>query len=189
MADAKKKNLTPKKSGAEKEFLPFVLPLLAIVVVIFLGWQWISLRTKDEGVVPETSEKIEITEISADEQAKLDNIAKGLGDFRTSVLTQKSLSLVGAAQVRYDFEGDKVYANVIANLPSPAAGTYYQVYLKEGGSEEWQKSEALALSKSGYLAQFVSAAGKLPIGVRVTLESAGTPAGENVLFEGEISAQ
>ena len=172
-----------------KKFVPFILPILAVIVVGLLCWRWFSTNKKITET-PELPTKIEIENLSEDEKSRLNDLVRGIGDYKT--VNMATVADLGGepikGQIRYEDQGERIYASVIASLPTPAERTFYQVWLKPAGVTDWQKSEILSLTKGGFNASFVIELAKLPLEVRVTLEGVGTTTGEEsaVLLTGTI---
>lgn len=176
-----------KTSSAEfMKYLPFLLPILAIVVMIFLAWRWYAMQTKTPVVTPATSPKIEIENLGNDDQALLTQLTQGQGDYQTvKMIVANATETVGAATLRYDVQDEVTLVSVFADLEALKTGENYQVWLNPVGTDEWQPSDLLTLQKAGYIASLAVKTEALPMGVKITRENSAL--GSSIdLFTGEV---
>ena len=181
--------MSTKKNNSSPEFvkyLPFLLPVLAIIVMIFLAWRWYAMQTKTEVMVPPTSPKIEIESLNSDDQALLTQLSKGQGDYQTTKMTIVNANeTIGIATLRYEIQEDITLVSIFADLESLGEEEKYQVWLSPAGTDEWQPSDLLVLQKAGYIASLAVKTEVLPMKIKITREN--STLGSSIdLFTSEI---
>lgn len=182
-------NASSQSSSFVAKGLPILLPVLAIIVVGFLGYRWYSLRTDQKINTPEIPTKIEIESLKPEEQTKLQNMARGIGDYKTTKLGQVKPGL-GTAEVRYEVKDGKMYASVLTTLPLlKNSAENYQVWLKASQEANWQESSFLEENKAGLMSTFVIPEDKLPVEVKITHEGlvGQDSTAELILFQGQVN--
>lgn len=158
-----------------KKFLPFVLPALVIIMIVYLGYQWYQKRVQDRIPVPEVTAGTEIENLSASELALLENMQKGVGNYETIKMTGS-----GIGEIRYEIRDGKALFSVNANLPTDNNETY-TLYIKEASAADFTPSKQLEESKGGLFVSVAVAIDKLPVAVEVRQ-------GSTVVLSGEIQA-
>jgi hypothetical protein len=159
-----------------KKFLPFVLPALVVVVIIYLGYSWYSQQTEEKLTLPEVTAGTEIEELSASELATLENLQKGVGNYKVVEMAGS-----GIGEIRYEIRDGKALFSVNANLATDQGEVYY-LFTKEEGASEFIRGKRLEENKGGLFTSMAVAIDKLPITVQVRL-------GETVVLTGEIQAE
>lgn len=149
-----------------KKFLPFVLPIAALLLVIFFVYRWYQQRTETNMPTPEVTAGAEIEELSVSELESLERMSRGVGNYQTAKLSGDEYE----AEARYEKKDDKVYVTVTANVPEIVAGKY-ELWLKSGVATEFSKSKDLDLGKAGYWAAVVISEDNLPLEIEVRLEN------------------
>ena len=85
------------KGLVKKKYLPLILPTIAVLVLLFLGVRWYQNRTKTPLTPPEVTAGQEIENLSASELATLENLQKGMGNYKTIKMTGS-----GIGEIRYE---------------------------------------------------------------------------------------
>lgn len=194
-----------------KQFLPYIFPAAALLVVIFLTFRWYSQNTTGIGQISEFAEGVEIEQLTDDEQAI---VSRGLGDIKTvqlervdkgdltaesdletateSALVEESSKYAGATgQVRYEVVDGRVRFSVIASLPylSENTTTVYQVWLKDVNSDAVRKAFVLEYSKAGYVGSAAISADTLPFEVMISELTAGMDTLTNPILRAVIEQE
>ncbi len=165
-----------------KQFLPFIFPLIALLIVLFLGFRWYTTNTsRPEGKISEFAEGIKIEDLSDTESQKLQT-PTGVKDLNTVVL---SGSGEAQGQVRYEVKDGKVAFSVSAELPELSSG-HYQVWLKAVGGEARRRAFVLEMSKAGYTGSAAISTTTLPFEVVVSKEMKDDEELETTLFNGVV---
>ncbi len=163
-----------------KKLLPFIFPLVAVLVIIFLVFRWYRLNTQTPGTISEFGEGIEIEDLSTTE---LQDSLSGVGDYKTVDLISADDESVG--RVRYEIKDGKIKFSVFAGLPELEYGMY-QVWLREPGSLISRKAFILIQSKGGYLGSAAISEEVLPFEVVVSKEVRPDDQMEEVILTGVI---
>jgi hypothetical protein len=163
-----------------KKFLPFVFPVAALLIVIWLAFSWWKGQTPDKtGDIAGFGEGMQIEDLT---DAERKDVMKGSGDY-------KSVKLEGAAeamgQVRYEIADGKIKFSVSANLPELTSG-FYQVWLKAVDSGALRKAFKLEDSKGGYMNSAAITQEALPFDVVVTKELVDDETQETVVLQGRV---
>jgi hypothetical protein len=174
-----------------KKFLPFVFPLLALCVVLFLGYRWYATKTnRTEGKISDFGEGVKIEELSQAEIERLKSTPAPSGT--PGAKDTKSVDLKGAdtaqGQVRYEVKDGRVSFSVIATLPELSTGKY-QVWLKQVNGETKKKAFVLELTKSGYMGSAAISADTLPFEVIVTKETKDDDQMEATVLSGTLQKE
>ncbi len=147
-----------------KKFIPFVFPLIAICLVLFLAMRWYNSKTSREGTqakIAQFDDTTQIDNLSASDSSRLKHPAQD----------EKSVDLSGAGdakgQVRYDVTNGKVYMTLTASLPD-AGKSIYQVWFKDVNGESKKKAFTLVNAKGGYVGSAAVSADMLPFEVVVS---------------------
>lgn len=149
-----------------KKFLPFVFPLIAFLIVIFLAVRWYNSKTRrGDGQIPDFADNVKIEDLG---QTQVDQMKN------QPAKDEKTVELNGTGevkgQVRYDVKDGKVYFSVYANLPQLSQG-YYQVWLKKVDSDAKRPAFQLSFTKSGYVGSAAISSDTLPFEVVVTKQN------------------
>jgi len=176
------KSLTIRLKGAFmnrfKQYLPFVFPTAAIILVMILAVRWYRLRNEQLGQISEFAQGIEIEDLTGVEQ----NIAlNGVQDVQTLELESEDETVIG--EVRYEFDQDKVKFSVTTSLPE-TQDAQYQVWLKEVGGRAIRKAFALDMLKGGYTGSAAISDETLPFEIVVSKEMIDDNLMEQVLLRG-----
>lgn len=163
-----------------KQFLPFVFPTAAIILVIILGVRWYNLRNEQLGKISEFAEGIEIEDLTGTDRHTALN---GVKDVETLNLEGEDETAIG--QVRYEFDQDKVKFSVTASLPESEIAQY-QVWLKEVGGRAVRKAFALEMLKGGYTGSAAISDETLPFEVVVSKEMVDDELMEQVMLRGVL---
>lgn len=164
-----------------KQYYPFIVPTVSLLLVLFLAYRWYNLRTQRDSDADIT--QVEIESLTPEEL----QIVQGTDDVSTVELeSEPEEPAVG--QVRYRMEDDRILVTVSADLPE-LEESYYQVWFA-ADEKQPQLVFRLDLSKAGYLGSASVSKEELPLEVIVTDQSG---VGENEvgrqLLRGEIQAE
>lgn len=162
-----------------KKFYPYILPTIALVIVVLLAFRWYNLRTQRDGEITPFGEGVEIENLS---EVEADRVLRGVGDFETAPLTG---SEEAQGQVRYEVKDDKVNFSVTADLPQPESG-HYQVWLQDAEETSRSKAFVLEMGKGGYMGSAAIDASKRPFDVVVSLEKTDDSNIEEVILKGSV---
>jgi hypothetical protein len=163
-----------------KKFLPFVFPVAALLIVVWLAFSWWKGQTPDKtGDIATFGEGEEIEELTDAERSA---VMKGSGDYK-SVKLEGSDNALG--QVRYEIADGKIKFSVSADLPELQAG-FYQVWLKATDSEAVRKAFRLEDNKGGYTNSAAITQEALPFDVVVTRELVDDDKPEDVVLQGRV---
>ncbi len=163
-----------------KKFLPFLFPLIALVIVFVLVFRWYNTQTANkQGKIPDFAAGTSIDPLSQTDSTRLKKPAKDT----LTVDMQGTGNAIG--QIRYEIKDGKVQFSVIANLPAPKDGVY-QVWLQAVNGESKKKAFTLELDKGGYIGSGSISADTLPFEVVVSLEKNNDDSMETPLLRGVI---
>jgi hypothetical protein len=151
----------PVEGQVMRRFLPYVLPALVLVIVLFLAYRWYSVRTQRDGKVSPFAESVTVENLSQDDASR---ILRGVGDLKSAELTGKGEV---SGTVRYEIKDGKVNFSVMAEVPAPKTGEY-QVWVKEIGSDAKKQAFKLVAGKGGYIGSASVSEATLPFEVVVT---------------------
>lgn len=168
-----------------KKFTPYVFPLVALLVVIFLLYRWYDMRTEQAVKPVEFGEGVEIENLSENE---LGSVLRGANDVTTVDLQniQPEGAEPATGVIRYDVVDNKVLFSVMAELPELEQGAY-QVWLKEINGNGSRKAFSLEVGKGGMMGSASVATELLPFEVVVTKEmNVADETMEEVLLKGVI---
>lgn len=166
-----------------KKVLPFVFPLVALIIVGFLAYRWYSLNTANRpGTNGEVGEGVQIEDLSTAEQ---EQIIRGTGDFQRVQLEGEPQT---GGEIRYEVEDNRVRFSVVGDLP-PAEGGMYTVWLRTPGSEQTRKAFVLEASKGGYVGSAAVSADVLPLEVVVSREMTDDDTLETVVLRGTLNQE
>lgn len=157
-----------------KKYLPFVLPALSVLLVLFFAIRWYQEKTTASLPTPEVSAGAEIEELSVNELASLEQMSQGIGNYQKVMLT----GVNDSGEVRFEKKDGKIYFTVTANLAELTADTY-RLWLKTAHSQEFVASKTFAFNKAGFVAATVVGADKLPLTLEVRQ-------GETVVLSGQL---
>lgn len=168
-----------------KKYLPFVFPVVAFLIVLFLASRWYGMRNQIEtGQMSPFAEGVEIENLS---QNELTEVLRGVGDYKTVDMMSSDDESMGA--IRYEIVDDKVKLSVMAGLPVLENETY-QVWLREVEGQAIRKAFLLDFSKGGHWGSAAISTEALPFEVVVSRET--QPADdqlETVLLQGVVSQE
>lgn len=158
-----------------QNFLPYLFPLIAIILVVVMFARWYKGKTA-EAPVSLLDSQLEVESLSAQMQ---DSIIKGATDY-------KMLNMVGIDQavgeVRYQIKDNKLSFTVTANLPS--SKEEYAVWLSDMDGAAKKRVFNLKYSKAGYVGSAMVSDDVLP--VKVLVSKASDLMLEDVLLQTEI---
>jgi hypothetical protein len=163
-----------------KKFLPFVFPLLSLLIVIFLVFRWYDQRTQRGSITP-FADGIEITELENGQDVSLVNnstansVAMSVEDEESEIPVQ--------GEIRFQEDEDEITFAVYAQMPEGN----YEVWLKDPDSEAVRKAFVLEMKKGGYIGSASISKEVLPFEVLVT--EAGLEVPEKVLLKGELTVE
>jgi hypothetical protein len=163
-----------------KQFLPFVFPTAAIVLVAILAMRWYRLRNEQMGMISEFAQGVEIEDLTQTERGFTLN---GVKDVETLELESEEESAMG--EVRYEFDEGKIRFSVSASLPEEEVAKY-QVWLKEVEGRAVRKAFVLQMLKGGYTGSAAISAETLPFEVVVSKEMVDDNLTEQVLLRGVL---
>lgn len=167
-----------------KKVVPFIFPLIALVIVLGLLFRWYSLRTNSDGQISPAAQSIEVSDITSEEENRL---ARPAQDLQSVNLTPTSTDSAVPAQgrVRYEMVDGKVNFSVSATLPELKTGRY-QVWLRSEG--EVTKAMVLRLQKGGWMASGSVSGDHLPLEITVSHEEMDDDTMEQVMLKAQIEA-
>ncbi|PIR58768.1 MAG: hypothetical protein COU69_03850 [Candidatus Pacebacteria bacterium CG10_big_fil_rev_8_21_14_0_10_56_10] len=163
-----------------KRILPFIFPIIALIIVIFLAFRWYSTQTQRDGEIPEFAEDTEIESLS---ESEINRVIAGVGDFETLMLESTSPDVIG--QVRFEVAQDRLTFSVQAALPDLDRGLY-QVWLKATDSAALRKAFQLENIKGGWTGSAAVSADILPFEVLVSREISDDDRLEDVILRGTL---
>jgi len=156
-----------------RKILPFIFPLMALLIVLFLLYRWYGLRTNRQGRINTDDSRIQVEELnsSATPGARI-SPRPGIADMKSIELQPEaspSAQIFAQAQgsIRYEITGDEVYMNVFADLPSLTTGDY-QVWWQANNT--LVKAFTLVAEKGGHMGAMTFDLGRLPVEVIVSYE-------------------
>ena len=112
-----------------KKFAPFILPILAILVVVFLSWRWFNSNSGDIET-PEIADKIEIENLSDEEKNK--KLVEVTGS-----LIKNAMSAQGAINEDLKYWGEEIKKQIGVN---PFEGN-------ESGSQDSSKGYSTSMDQ------------------------------------------
>lgn len=158
-----------------QNLLPYLFPLLAVVLVVVMFARWYKGQTA-EAPVSLLDSQLEVESLPAQVQ---DSVIKGASDYQ---MLNMSGSEQAVGEVRYQIKDDKLSFTVTANLPSDQEE--YAVWLADQNTEAKKRVFNLKYSKAGYVGSAVISAEVLP--VKVLVSKASDLLLEEVLLQTEI---
>ena len=159
-----------------QNFLPYLFPLIAIILVVVMFARWYKGKTA-EAPVSLLDPQLEVESLPAQMQ---DSIIKGATDYQM-------LNMMGVDQavgeLRYQIKDNKLSFTVTANLPSSKED--YAVWLADVNGEAKKRVFNLKYSKAGYIGSAMVPADVLP--VKVLVSKASDLMLEDALLQVEIA--
>ncbi len=163
-----------------KKLLPFMFPLIALLIVLFLAYRWYSMNTpENQGKISDFGEGVTIENLTDSPTP----IIKGSPDMKSATLSGEG-EVNG--DVRYEVKDGKVRFSVTAELPNPSQGGY-QVWLKKVEGTGSQKAFDLKLSKGGFMGSASFDSALLPVEVSVTKPGQSTSQPGEMVLKGVIN--
>jgi len=160
-----------------QSLLPYLFPLIAVILVVVMFARWYKGKTADAPVSLLDSQ-LEVESLSAQMQ---DSIIKGATDY-------KMLNMIGVDQavgeLRYQIKDNKLSFTVTANLPSSKED--YAVWLSDMNGVAKKRVFNLKYSKAGYVGSAMVSDDILP--VKVLVSKASDLMLEDILLQAEILA-
>lgn len=160
-----------------QSLLPYLFPLIAVILVVVMFARWYKGKTADAPVSLLDSQ-LEVESLSAQMQ---DSIIKGATDY-------KMLNMIGVDQavgeLRYQIKDNKLSFTVTANLPSSKED--YAVWLSDMNGAAKKRVFNLKYSKAGYVGSAMVSDDILP--VKVLVSKASDLMLEDILLQAEILA-
>ena len=166
-----------------KQFLPFVFPTAAIILVVILAFRWYRLRNDQIGKISEFAQGIEIEDLT---EAERNSTLSGVKDIETLQLQSEQELAMG--EVRYEFSDDKVRFSVTTTLPKEEVA-HYQVWLKEVDGKAIRKAFALEMLKGGYTGSAAISTQTLPFEIVVSKEMVDDNLMEQILLRGVLEEE
>lgn len=165
-----------------KKYYPFIIPTIALLLVVVLAFRWYHLRTSRQEA--EQDLDIQIENLTEDEM----QIVRGTEDVSTLPLEPEKPEEFVAGQVRYKVQDDRLLVTINAELPQ--IDQTYQVWFKAKDVEVPQKAFVLAYGKGGYMGSASLSAENLPLELIVSQETnAADMQIEQELLRGTIEAE
>lgn len=167
-----------------RKVLPFIFPLIALVIVAFLAYRWYSLNTANR---PEDGigEGVTIEDLSTAEQ---DRIIRGTGDFQRVELESETEEVETRGEIRYEILEDRVTFSVVSDLP-PVENGWYTAWLRTPGTEQVRKAFDLVPGKGGFVGSAAVSADALPLEVVVSREQTNDETLEVVVLTGTLNQE
>lgn len=166
-----------------KQFLPFIFPSAAIILVLILAFRWYRLRNDQIGKISEFAQGVEIEDLT---EAERNSTLSGVKDVETLVLESEQAAVMG--EVRYELSDDKVRFSVTATLPEDDTAQY-QVWLKEVDGQAVRKAFTLEMLKGGYFGSAAISTETLPFEVVVSKELVDDNLMEQILLRGVMKEE
>jgi len=163
-----------------KQFLPFIFPTAAIILVVILAFRWYRLRSDQIGKISEFAQGVEIEDLTETER---NSTLTGVKDVETLQLQSEQESAMG--EIRYEFGDDRVRFSVTTTLPKEEVA-HYQVWLKEVDGQAIRKAFALEMLKGGYTGSAAISTETLPFEVVVSKEMVDDNLIEQILLRGVL---
>jgi len=163
-----------------KKVLPFIFPLAALIIVIFLAFRWYSMRGISGQIGP-VNEGVSIENLT---QEQRERVMRGTKDSKTVVMEPANDQSLESGDIRYDIQNGQVLFSVDADL-SPLTEGYYQVWLKSG--DQMTPAFQLELSKGGYTGSAAVKTEALPVEVVVSKELKSDQTIEEVVLRAVIA--
>ncbi len=160
-----------------KKYLPFILPALAVAIVVFFAVRWYQQKTAASLPAPEISAGAEIEELSVAELESLEKMSRGVGNYESLDLSVTDNQSQAQGEVRFEKKENKVYFTISANLPDIKTG--YRLWLKPNDSPEFYSSKVLTYGKGGWIVVTAVSQDKLPLSLEVR-------DGNSVVLRGEL---
>lgn len=157
------------------KYLPFVFPLAALLIVLFLAFRWFSMQTNRSADI---GEGVEIEDLTLEQESML----RGTDDLQQVELQTPDTETEGQGDIRYKISDERVRFSVNANLPQPEG--FYQVWVRSG--ETQQKAFRLLPDKGGFMGSAALNQSALPFEVIVSQETEDDDQLEQVILRGRI---
>lgn len=159
-----------------QNLLPYLFPLIAIILVVMMFARWYKGKTADAPVSLLDSQ-LEVESLPAQVQ---DSVIKGATDY-------KMLNMIGidqaAGEVRYQIKDGKLSFTVTAILPN--SKEEYAVWLTDINGDAKKRVFNLKYSKAGYIGSAMVSDDVLPI--KVLVSKASDLMLEDILLQAEIT--
>ncbi len=181
-----------------RRLLPFIFPLIAFLIVVFLLIRWFNLRAPRAGQINLNDLKTQVEELLPDSRSDMNSPRPASSDSSglSSASDLPSISLepladaTGSAQaaqgtVRYMTEDSQVKLQVFADL-APLSTGWYQVWTQSSGSAQPQRVAQLSSQKGGYVASFNLPLASLPTEIVISEESKNDAQLERILLKGRL---
>ncbi|MBT3249647.1 MAG: hypothetical protein HOA24_05240 [Candidatus Pacebacteria bacterium] len=166
-----------------KQFLPFIFPSAAIILVVILAFRWYRLRNDQVGKISEFAQGVEIEDLT---EAERSSTLSGVKDVKAVELQGDVEETMG--EIRYELSDDKVKFSVTATLPQED-GSQYQVWLKEVDGQAVRKAFTLEMLKGGYSGSAAISTETLPFEVVVSKEVVNDNLMEQILLRGVVEVE
>lgn len=166
-----------------KKLLPFVFPLVALIIVLFLAVRWYNTQTThSQEKIADFGDTIKMEDLPQPDQNNIRQMSK---DVKTIDLQQDNIA---QGQIRYEVKDGKAQFTIAADLPLLSAGVY-QVWFQPVNGDAKKKAFVLVNSKGGYMGSAAISANALPVKIVVTKEMQNDDVMETVLMSGVIPAE
>ncbi len=146
-----------------KKYYPFIIPTIALLLVVVLAFRWYHLRTSRQNA--EQDLDIQIENLTEEEM----QIVRGTEDVSTVPLEPEEPEEFVAGQVRYKLQDDRLLVTINAELPQ--TDQTYQVWLQAEDADVPQKAFVLAYGKGGYMGSASLSTENLPLELIVSQET------------------
>lgn len=157
--------------------LPYLFPLIAIILVVVMFARWYKGKTDE---TPVSLLDPQLTVESLPDQVQ-DSFIKGTTDYKMLDMTGVEQA---AGEVRYQIQDGKLSFTVTANLPDSQED--YAVWLTDLNGSAKKRVFNLQYSKAGYIGSAMVSDEVLP--VKVVVSKASDLMLEDVLLQAEIAA-
>lgn len=167
------------KNRTLSPYLPYILPILSLLLVSFMFFRWYRARTSEAPRDFLNSENLQLESFPAEQE---ESFIKGTSDFNTV-----SMEATGVAngEIRYQLEGNKLHLMVTADLPKSEES--YAVWLRNPQTQSQKRVFNLVEGKAGYFGTVSLSTEVLPVDVLVSKSSDLLL--NDVVLEGKIEAQ
>lgn len=166
-----------------KRMIPYALSLFAVVLLIILGYRWVSeMRSNNQGQISTEGEGIEITDLTGSETP-----LRGIEDVKTVTLAPEPESkAMGQLRIAAEAQEDgKTPFSVYATLPAPTDPLeFYQLWIE--GDTGLKKAMRLKENKAGYFAEGLLSVEGNQAKILISREKQDDATVETKLLEGTV---
>lgn len=178
-----------------KKIVPFIFPLVAFLIVLFLLYRWYTIQVVRRGQINLNGSQTQVEELSTFPTPVVSPTARigadsvrGAADLKTiplSPVASGSAELpLTPGSIRYQVVDQAMELTVFADLPNLTAGQY-QVWVQQGSS--LTKAFTLVAEKGGYTGSMTLPLSRLPVEMTVSWEQFNDNKLEQSLLKASIT--